>query len=190
MENKTEFIGFPKMGRLSRDMVITEKLDGPNASIRITDEGEFLVGSRTKFITPGKLTDNHGFAAWAYANKEDLMQLGVGLHFGEWWGKGIQRGYGLQEKRFSLFNTSRWGPEYGDGVKPECCHVVPTLYKGMFDTDVVEMILKDLAFNGSRAASGFMNPEGIIIWHLAANVGFKKTILHDESPKSLVNEEK
>lgn len=186
MENKTEFIGFPKMGRLSREMIISEKIDGTNASIRITDEGEFLVGSRTKFITPGKLTDNQGFAAWAYTNKEDLLTLGLGLHFGEWWGKGIQRGYGLQGKRFSLFNTSRWDPEYGTEKKPECCHVVPTLYRGAFNTEMVEIILRQLSANGSKAAPGFMNPEGIIIWHTAANVGFKKTILHDELPKSMV----
>ncbi len=31
-------------------------------------------------------------------------------YFGEWWGSGVQRGYGLQkgDKRFSLFNVSRW----------------------------------------------------------------------------------
>ena len=32
-----------------------------------------------------------------------------GRHFGEWWGSGIQRGYGLDEKTFSLFNAYRWG---------------------------------------------------------------------------------
>lgn len=189
MENKTEFIGFPKMGRLSREVILTEKLDGTNSSIRITDEGEFLVGSRTKFITPGKATDNHGFAAWAYANKEDLMTLGPGLHFGEWWGKGIQRGYGMAEKVFSLFNTYRWDPEYGTEKKPECCRVVPTLWRGIFDTAQIQGILTLLAANGSSAAPGFTNPEGIIIWHTAANIGFKKTILHDEMPKTMVKNE-
>lgn len=29
-------------------------------------------------------------------------------------------------------------------------------------------------------------PEGIVIWHTAANIGFKKTIKDDEKPKSLV----
>lgn len=190
MDKETiEFVGFPKMARLSREIICTEKLDGTNASIRITDEGEFYVGSRTKFITPGKVTDNQGFAAWAYANKEDLLTLGPGLHFGEWWGKGIQRGYGLQEKRFSLFNTSRWDPEYGTEKKPECCHVVPTLYRGMFNTKTIQEELEYLAENGSKAAPGFMNPEGIIIFHTAANVGFKKTIFKDESPKSLAGKE-
>lgn len=184
-----QFVGFPKMARLSRGVILSEKIDGSSASIRITDEGEFYVGSRTKFITPGKATDNHGFARWAYDNKEELMTLGPGLHFGEWWGKGIQRGYGLQEKRFSLFNTSRWDPEYGTEKKPDCCHVVPTLYRGMFDTVAIEANLSRLMFNGSFASPGFMNPEGIIIWHVAANIGFKKTIFKDEIPKGLAGKE-
>jgi len=94
-----EFVGFPKISRLTRDCVITEKIDGTNAQICIKEDGTFLVGSRTQWITPEK--DNHGFAKWAYANKEELLSLGVGNHFGEWWGNGIQRGYDLKngEKR-------------------------------------------------------------------------------------------
>ena len=37
MSEIEEFVGFPKMSRLSREVVITEKLDGSNASIKITD---------------------------------------------------------------------------------------------------------------------------------------------------------
>ena len=81
-----EFIEFPKMARLSREVVITEKIDGTNACIYIGEDGEFLVGSRTRWITPDQ--DNHGFAAWAYANKDKLLLLGHGTHFGEWWGTG------------------------------------------------------------------------------------------------------
>lgn len=184
-----EFVGFPKMGRLSREMIITEKIDGSNASIRITEDGRMFVGSRTKFITPGKTTDNYGFAGWCERNKEDLMTLGIGLHFGEWWGNGINRGYGLNEKRFSLFNTSRWDPVYGIDKKPECCHVVPTLYRGIFNTLDIEDQLEMLRLGGSYAAPQFMSPEGIIIWHTAANIGFKKTIFKDELPKALAGKE-
>ena len=51
-----------------------------------------------------------GFARWVETNRERLITLlGPGLHFGEWWGSGIQRGYGLTkgDKRFSLFNVER-----------------------------------------------------------------------------------
>jgi hypothetical protein len=37
---------------------------------------------------------------------------------------------------------------------------------------------------GSFAAQGFMNPEGIVIYHTAANMMFKKTIKNDEKGKN------
>lgn len=191
------FVGFPKMARLSRECVITEKIDGTNAQICITEDGQMLVGSRNHWIIPEH--DNYGFAAWAYTHREELMKLGVGRHFGEWWGQGIQRKYGLTEKRWSLFNVSRWclsgeTPQriptadprivkYQD-VLPECCHLVPVLYRGLFTTDACEAAIADLRVNGSKAAPGFIKPEGIVCFHLAGNVGFKKTLDDDDSPKS------
>ena len=176
----TEFVAFPKMARLSREVLITEKIDGTNAQICITEDGGFFVGSRTRWITPED--DNFGFAAWAHQNKAELMKLGVGSHFGEWWGKGIQRGYGLNERRFSLFNVSRWAD---DAVRPSCCHVVPLLYRGDFDTAHVNGQIGVLAMAGSVAAPGFMKPEGIVVYHVAGNIGFKKTIEKDDVPKGV-----
>jgi hypothetical protein len=57
----TDFLAMPKIPRLSRLCTITEKIDGTNASIFISEDGsEFLVGSRTRWITPQD--DNYGFA--------------------------------------------------------------------------------------------------------------------------------
>lgn len=199
MNTPPDFKAFPKMARLSREVIVTEKIDGTNASILITPEGDFFTGSRTQWITPAK--DNHGFSAWAHAHKGELMQLGPGLHFGEWWGSGIQRGYGLQkgEKRFSLFNVIRWclnGTEpqrivTGDpriekwqDVLPACCGLVPILGRGIGFAGE-DHILADLEQSGSWAAPGFMKPEGIVVWHTAANTGFKKTIEKDDQPKSI-----
>jgi hypothetical protein len=196
--NNADFNEFPKMGRLSRECIVTEKLDGTNAQILITEEGQFLTGSRTRWITPQD--DNFGFAAWAQAHKDELLTLGVGRHFGEWWGANIQRKYGIDEKRFSLFNVSRWclhGAEPQripsadprivkmQDVLPACVGLVPVLYRGLFTTDAVEAALADLRTNGSKAAPGFMKPEGVVCFHTAANVGFKKTLDKDEVPKSL-----
>lgn len=175
-----EFRKFDKIARLSREIVVTEKIDGTNGLIAIGEDGEFQVGSRNQWITPEK--DNAGFARWAYEHKDELMQLGEGFHYGEWWGLGIQRGYGLNEKRFSLFNTSRWSDDAG--VRPTCCHVVPVLYTGMFDTVAIESTLDKLRIYGSVARKGFMNPEGIVIYHVAGNLYFKKTIVGDDQPKS------
>ena len=188
-----EFKPFPKMARFNRDIIITEKLDGTNAQIVIDDvtmlDGEYVLfekdglgimaGSRSRYITPQQ--DNFGFAKWVKENAEELMGLGVGQHFGEWWGKGIQRGYGMEERKFSLFNVSRWKDEH-----PACCDVVPTLYEGPMNQGIIDDKVADLIFHGSVAASGFMKPEGIIVFHTAANIGFKITCENDEKPKGQV----
>ena len=173
-----EFEAFPKMPRLSREIIITEKIDGTNAQVFIADDGTILAGSRTRWITPAD--DNFGFAAWVEEYADELRSLGPGRHFGEWWGAGIQRGYGIADKRFSLFNVSRWEID-----RPRCCGVVPVLYRGDFTTAAVDDAIAELRKNGSMAAPGFMNPEGVVVFHLAGNVGFKKTLDKDEVPKGM-----
>jgi len=355
-----DFCEFPKISRLSREMIISEKIDGTNSTIYITDNLEIYAGSRNRWITPED--DNYGFARWVQDHEDDLVSLGPGLHRGEWWGclasevsitladgstekigkivnnrlpvtvlsynfdthkiepkkvigwkrgpstndwltirvrrkwkggkqtcvnltpnhivfrknssgqqeecpagelhigdilyinsevqdikyselqnlagaeiveidrafansrrskyrfdleiednhnffannilvhnSGIQRKYGLSEKRFSLFNTSRWCLWNAEPMSyptadpriintqerlPECCHLVPELYRGLFDTATIDQVLEKLKTGGSVAAPGFMKPEGIVIFHVAANTGFKKTIEKDEEPKS------
>ena len=167
---------FPKIPRWNRNITITEKIDGTNALIFIDPEYNILAGSRTRWITPQD--DNHGFAKWVKENEEELRALGPGHHYGEWWGSGIQRGYGLKEKRLSLFNTHRWTFE-----RPACCHVVPILYEGPMDPDQISQALGDLALRGSWAAEGFKQAEGIMIYHEAARHSFKITLEKDEAPK-------
>jgi len=176
-----EFEPFAKIARLTRECTVTEKIDGTNASIFIGEDGSFLVGSRTRWITPED--DNYGFAKWAHANREELVNgLGIGHHFGEWWGQGVQRNYSQTSKRFSLFNTSKWGES-----RPSCCDVVPVLYNGVFDEfgvcKGIKAALKQLTEQGSAAAPGFMKPEGIVIFHHAAHLYFKKTLDKDEEWK-------
>jgi len=196
-----DFIGFPKIARLMRNIIITEKIDGTNAQICITEDGDFLVGSRTRWITPSD--DNYGFAKWAYENKEELMKLGIGSHFGEWWGGGVQRGYELMkgDKRFSMFNTTRWAlfntepkrietqdpriEKYQD-ILPSCCGLVPVLYEGIFDLLEINNCLEKLKTNGSYASPRFMKPEGIVVFHSASNSCFKYTLGNDGIPKSKV----
>ena len=150
------FESFPKIKRLNENCVVTEKIDGTNAQVMITPEGIVAAGSRSRWITPE--ADNYGFAKWAANNAEELKKLGVGRHYGEWWGSKIQRGYGLTEKRFSLFNTAR-----PVETVPTCCSVVPVLYVGPLDLAQINRVMADLFASGSRAAPGFMKPEGVVI---------------------------
>ena len=110
---------------------------------------------RSKIRYDIEVEDNHNFIA-----------NGVLVH-----NSGIQRGYNLPkgEKRFSLFNVSIWNDEN----KPECCYVVPTLYTGEFDTAVINHLMYELQGKGSLASPGFMNVEGLIVFHSSANHYFK-----------------
>jgi len=179
------FEKFPKIHRLKRECVITEKIDGTNAQIVLNEEGAILAGSRNRIITPED--DNYGFAAWAYSNKEGLFSLlGKGRHYGEWWGSGIQRRYGLDngDKRFSLFNTIRWTQD--DPAKLLAVpglHCVPVLYQGMFTSDAVDLAMLELHEKGSVAAAGFNNPEGVVVYHCATKQLTKTTFEYDKTGK-------
>jgi hypothetical protein len=203
------FQAYPKTPRLFREAIITEKLDGTNSSVCIIPEDGYdgtplpavasvngfhlLAGSRTRWITPGKTTDNYGFAQWVFDNAEDLVNLGPGRHFGEWWGQGIQRNYGLKEKRFSLFNVDRWqdgatkthpnGSVESLSPRPKCCDVVPVFWRGVFSEFDVQAAIAALRQRGSWAAPGFMNPEGIIVYHTAAQRCFKVLLENDDKAK-------
>jgi hypothetical protein len=170
------FQAFPKIPRLNREVVVTEKIDGTNACVYIPDdESGVYAQSRSRFIVPGD--DNYGFAAWVAEHSAELAQLGPGHHFGEWWGRGINRGYGLTERRFSLFNVHRWGE-----TRPACCDVVPVLARGDLQS-AVSLADLHLRIKGSVAAPGYMNPEGYIVFHTAAQAMFKVTLVGDEKPK-------
>ena len=140
-----------------------------------------FAGSRKRYIAPEgtndmKGCDNFAFAQWVCANKEELRKLGPGRHYGEWYGKGIQRGYGLEDKRFALFNVSRWG-EHNPNT-PTCCEVVPIMSNGK-EEYTPDQCMRDLAQYGSMAVKGYNNPEGIIVWHSASRTYYKQTFEMD-----------
>lgn len=186
-----DFVSFPKIPRLTSKYIITEKIDGTNAQINITFQKEYgdkylhtelteigpvyvYAGSRNRVLTVEK--DNFGFAKWVQENAQELARaLGPGRHFGEWWGKGINRGYGLDHKRFSLFNTTRWNREL-----PDPLDVVPVLSvcgSEEWDTrelnEQIEFAGERLRTYGSYAAPGYMDPEGLVVLHARSNQLFK-----------------
>lgn len=200
-----EFRAFPKIPRLNKPIIVTEKIDGTNGCVVISQyvadrdgivPGRLLQGtenigggwwlvraqSRNRFVEPGN--DNQGFAAWVYENAVSLVHdLGEGYHYGEWWGQGIQRGYGLDHKRFSLFNTSRWVD--ADFDTPNLA-VVPVLVEDdTFNPLTVHAATAKLKAHGSVAAPGFTRPEGVVVFHTAANQPFKVLLENDDKPKSL-----
>jgi len=184
------FRAWPKIPRLENEVYhITEKIDGTNACIIISKDAYdvkealaevedgydglgwptyvyVLAQSRTRLITTED--DNFGFAKWVKDNAEQLISdLGVGYHYGEWWGKGINRGYGLEERRFSLFNPTKHS---------DVCYHVPHLvtvgnHRELHDWINVEC--ERLVEEGSLASPGYMRPEGLVIYAEKAKTYWK-----------------
>lgn len=218
---KPDFKAWPKISRLFRSVVVTEKIDGTNAAVLIDhkyvqhaakpgdiEHGGIIIDlfpdsytphlvwvgaqSRKRLITPE--TDNHGFAAWVRTNAWRLApMLGEGRHFGEWWGSGIQRGYGLEkgEKRFSLFNISKYDYVNDHPASAELgIATVPIIDRhDIFDTNMINYSLNKLIVDGSYASPGFDRPEGIVTFHEASNTLFKTLVENDELPKGRIDAE-
>lgn len=175
-----EFKPWPKTTRLFRNIVVTEKIDGTNAAIHITPDA-VVAQSRTRIITP--LDDNFGFAYWVEKHADVLRELlGEGTHFGEWWGGKIQRGYGVQGRRFSLFNTYKHAT-VNTAVGDVPVTIVPVLYEGPFSESAIRSALIELQHSGSVAAPGFMQPEGICVFHTASQIVQKVTLDKEDRGK-------
>ena len=159
----SEFRDFPKITRFfEQDVCVTEKIDGTNGLVWVSDDLSVVrAGSRTKWIDTTQ--DNYGFARWVDDNAEDLKKLGAGYHYGEWWGQGIQRRYGMDKKVFSLFNASKWMDE---SVRPACCDVVPVLYNGVVTEDFLKTFSRNLHQSVAAEKYGvvFEKPEGFMLY--------------------------
>lgn len=178
-----DFKSFAKMNRFHDEtMYITEKIDGTNAQIFIHNSAEIVdehtvvepkkyikIGSRNRYITVED--DNFGFARWVTEHHDELIQLPHGRHYGEWWGCGIQRGYGLKEKKFSMFNQSFIDIK---AIIP-CIDFVPVLYQGEFNIEKISETMASLKAVGSAASPGFMDVEGVVIYLKKSGIFFKRT---------------
>jgi len=182
MRQFPKFRKFKSIRRFSRSCIITEKIDGSNAQICITDDGQVYAGSRNRWLSPGKGTDNYGFAAWVEDNAGVLQLLGPGRHFGEWFGKGINRGYGMECKLFALFNVSFWKKlkaSSADILSNIGVRVVPVITVGIMTSDLIEEAMEVLKVKGSLLVRNFSKPEGIVIYHCDSGTLFKKTLEND-----------
>jgi hypothetical protein len=160
---KVELKKFSKIPHFdSLKMTITQKIHGSNAQVCIyaDDNGELQLktASRTRWITPHD--DNYGFANFVYSHKQEFIEkLGLGIHFGEWAGKGINSGEGLKEKTFILFNFRR----FINLELPPNTRTVPVLYSGDLSEKAIETTFFYLKENGSALVAGYMKPEGIVV---------------------------
>lgn len=215
-----EFKPWPVISNMTDRVVVTEMIDGAGAfaihierlkfnsatgtlEIRPGDVLDFNKGemvfyrltaqSRTRLITPRD--DTHGFAKWVAEHASALAaELGEGIHYGEWWGYKINRGYNLEkgDKRFSLFNTERWS--YLDGSQVPGLWCVPVIDQGSLfseaneDTELLDLYtpvhfaVETLREGGSVAAPGYNKPKGVVVFHTGGRVMFKYVFTSIEDP--------
>lgn len=157
-----EFKAFEKIQRYEKGYAtITEKIDGTNACIAFDLHRNLTVQSRKRIITPvaldGNGADNYGFAHYARTHEYDLWKFfGPGRHYGEWFGTGINRGYGMLERVFAPFNTGLFSRERVEAEAPEGVSFTPVMWEGLLtDLNVgVEYVMNELAEFGSFTKEG------------------------------------
>jgi Rnl2 family RNA ligase len=155
------------------NVIATEKIDGTQSRFGLV-MGEFKVGSRNCLIGPNeRVTDNHGFYAWAAQQEQNLRErypnLGDIIIVGEWYGAGIQSKIKYcEDKRFMVFDVCICGYWLSwDNVVDVATNlgydVVPVLYEGPFDKEAIRPLT--IADSTVAARNGFpgQTTEGVVI---------------------------
>lgn len=168
------FKAYPKTVRLEAETItISEKIDGTNGLIFVSkgNESEKMyvkAGSRSKWLVDdgSKSWDNHGFGAWVKENETELLNLPAGMHYGEWYGKGINSGYGMTERKFMLFNKKRYS-ELED--LPSCVELETILEENVSIDDLTSVLYelrRKMTLQGSYHVPTCINGkmvEGVIL---------------------------
>lgn len=128
------------------------KLHGTNAAVRVDGNNNVHAQSRSRDITP--TTDNCGFArwvheheaSWKFPNSELTTRKFIGdvTYYGEWAGKGIQKGDAvakLDQKYFFIFAVENDGKMFVDPAAiesfiPDLDDVIVLPWDMTFDTPV------------------------------------------------------
>lgn len=138
------------------------KLDGTNSCVRIEPDGTLQAQSRTTDIFPGK-TDNCGFAAWTVLTRDYWLSIFGGWPetvniYGEWCGKGIQKGTSIScvsDKLFVVFAIQR-----GDVVFTEPMVIAALLNSGSLNIEL-PLNVHVLPWYGESVTIDFSNQESV-----------------------------
>lgn len=177
----SDFPKFPSIERFDNlRCFITEKIDGTNGLIEVSCQG-VKFGSRNKWLSNGD--DNFGFyayfsqyvddmVAWYHRNAPGYNWEPVRI-YGEWFGKGIQRGYDLKERKFMPFSYGL--AEDIEGVFAPNIVLPEFLYQGKFSREVLNNCMNSLKEEGSQVVPGYMKPEGVVVYFPDYEFSLKET---------------
>ena len=123
------------------------KLHGSNAGVQVHCDGRIVAQSRTQELVDG--ADNAGFAKWVKENEAHWRDTGCAhefIAFGEWCGKGIQKGVAISaidKKVFAVFAIKMMNDD-SVIVEPDALNRI--LY-GIPDTYVLPWYGKETTFD-------------------------------------------
>ena len=173
---------FPHLENLDRvpfvleadHLVVTEKVHGFNARFGVTLTGTFWVGSRNNTVFTAKTVDGEGDTITGdpdglqgftrFATRHRWAVPPGYTFYGEWAGRGIQKGISYGTPDFFLFairDTYGWHPRWALTAWAERLNIntVPILYEGPNPG----MAMLDELRKG-RSLLALENREGIVIW--------------------------
>jgi hypothetical protein len=149
-------------------ITVTEKIHGMNVRFGKTPDGTFWVGSRNNVVLEGKQVQ--GFYEWAQTRVSDTPNGYT--FFGEWAGKGIQKGINYGDKRFYLFGVSKYVEKsYGfldwhsiaNWATLMACKSVPVLYDGPWPSMTIDKSTLNDWRTGQSLTDAEEDREGICI---------------------------
>lgn len=167
----------PELLKTTGKAVVTEKVHGFNARFGRTSDGAFWTGGRNNVAYSAadaealsaaiidKQAVMQGFTAWAI-EQEVLVAPGT-TYFGEWAGKGVQKGIDYGEKQFYLFGMSidengfRALVETMFAAQALGCMHVPVIWEGPMEELTMEMLTKWRTKSSALAPADLA--EGIVI---------------------------
>lgn len=181
-------------------VVVTEKVEGQNAGLTITEDGEVIINQRNFAIQEEAGAEHMIGKAFRAAGLDVLAQRIQGNRMGcpqvtlrgELIGPGIQGNYyGLKDHKVLLFDIMVDGlyVDYDDLLEwvPEE-HRVPTLFVGDLQDFMEGQSIADVADGPSRLAD--VRREGVVIKPLVESYlqDFGRVILKKRGPQYLANE--
>ena len=178
-----------KVGKIGVDI----ETNSAFPSFTYNTETQVRFGSRNRYITFNN--DNAGFANFFRHYETKLKDIAKDIIvaanseasqtnekptegypfriYGEWFGRGIQRDYGLKDKFFMPFSYF-YAEKLIEYQVPNI--ITPNvMYTGKFSMEVVNTCMQQLKLNGSGLVKDYKQPEGIVIFFPKYNFRLKET---------------
>ena len=155
------------------------KLHGTNSGIVIRPDGKVLAQSRSRLISSAE--DNMGFATWLEAHADTFSRLNRDVPiiiYGEWCGKGIQKGVAISNIDKVIFAV--FAVQFGaSDDNASCIHIEPTLIEQFFADITLPDNVHILPWEGKAVEVDFFDDASLRIAVNTFNAAVERVEKHD-----------